>query len=152
MRTNRVLGGAVAVIVALATISAVVASRRDAPAAPPGGPVAAVQAYLSAVLGGRTADAARWIDPAGPCGARDFESGAVAPGYGAPGAHVDLVTSSASGSTATVEVEIRLGDGGFDPFGSPGSVERRTFSLRTVEGAWRLTGRPWPLEFCDTGG
>jgi len=152
MRTNRVLGGAVAAIVALATISAVVASRRDAPAAPPGSPVAAVQAYLSAVLDGQTADAARWFDPAGPCRARDLEYGAVAPGYGAPGAHVDLVASRASGSTATVDVEIRPGNGGFDPFGNPGFVERRTFSLRTVEGAWRLTGTPWPLEFCDTGG
>lgn len=152
MRTSRVLGGVVAVIIALATVSAVVASRRDAPTVPPGGPVAAVQSYLTAVLGGRTADAARWIDPAGPCRARDLENGAVAPGYGSPGARVDLVASSESGSTATVGVEIRFADGGIDPFGGSGYVERRTFSLRTVEGAWRLTGTPWPLELCDTGG
>lgn len=152
MRTNWVLGGVVAVIVVLATVSAVVASRRDAPAVPPGAPVAAVRAYLSAVVDGRTVEAARWLDPSGACGVRDFESGSVAPGYGAPGAHVDLVGSSSSGSTATVDVEIRVGDNGFDPFGGSGFVERRTFSLRSVEGAWRLTGTPWPLEFCDTGG
>ncbi|NUO90516.1 MAG: hypothetical protein HOQ18_06790, partial [Dermatophilaceae bacterium] len=49
MRTDRVLGGAVALIVALATTSGVVASRREASFVTAGGPVAAVQAYLRAV-------------------------------------------------------------------------------------------------------
>ncbi|NUO35403.1 MAG: hypothetical protein HOQ27_10120, partial [Dermatophilaceae bacterium] len=98
MRTDRVLGGAVALIVALATTSGVVASRREASSVTAGGPVAAVQAYLRAV-----------VDP-----------------------------------TATVQVDLRFGGGALDPFGPPDGG-RQFFELRTVGGAWRLTGMPWPL-------
>lgn len=152
MRTNRILGGVVAVLVVLATVSAVIASRRDAPLVTPGSPVAAVQAYLSAVVDGRTDEAARWLDPAGPCGAQDFAYGLMGPGDGTPNVRIDLLGSSTSGATATVEVETRMGDGGFDPFGTSGFSERHSFSLRTVDGAWRLTGTPWPLDQCFKGG
>jgi len=152
MRTNRVLGGVVAVIVALATLSAVIGTRGDAPAATRGGPVAAVRSYLSAVADGRTDEAARWLDPSGPCGPQDFAYAVFAPGEGAPGVRVDLVGSSTAGPTATVEVETRIGDSGFDPFGTSGFSERHSFSLRTVDGAWRLTGTPWPLDRCFKGG
>ena len=90
MRTDRVLGGAVALIVALATTSGVVASRREASSVPAGGPVAPVQAQL------------------------------------------------------------RFGGGAPDP-GSPDGA-RQFFELRTVGGTWRLTGMPWPLVTCTSGG
>lgn len=152
MRTNRILGGVVAVIVVLATVSAVIASRRDTPAVTPGSPVAAVRAYLAAVVDGRTDEAARWLDPAGPCGPEDFTYGFPGPGDGVPRVRIDLLGSSTAGATATVEVETRMGDSGVDPFGTSGFSERHSFSLRTVDGAWRLTGTPWPLDYCSTGG
>ena len=95
MRTNRVLGGAVAVIVVLATLSAVIASRRDALVLAPSGPVAAVRSYLTSVVEGRTDEAARWLDPDGGCGAEDFATALIAPGRRRPSG------SSSSGAAPT---------------------------------------------------
>ncbi|GGM79875.1 hypothetical protein GCM10009721_00410 [Terrabacter tumescens] len=155
MRTKRVLGGAVALIVVLATFSAVIASRRDASVLDPTGPVAAVRSFVSAVVDGRTDEAARWLDPKGECGPEDLVHGLIVPGE-APPVRVELVGSSTEGttgaSTATVEVVIRLGGGEMGPFGTSEYSERATYSLRSVEGAWRLTGTPWPIESCSPGG
>lgn len=151
MRTKRVLGGAVALIVVLATFSAVVASRRDASVLDPTGPVAAVRSFVSAVVDGRTDDAARWLDPKGECGPEDLVYGFITPGQSPP-ARVELVGTSTEGSTATVEVVIRLGGDEMGPFGTSEYSERATYSLRSVYGAWRLTGTPWPIESCSPGG
>lgn len=151
MRTNRVLGGVVAVIVVLATLSAVIASRRDALVLAPDGPVAAVRSYVTAVVNGRTDEAARWLDPAGGCSAENLTYGLIAPGE-APPVRVDLVGSRTVGPTATVDVVIRLGGDEFGPLGTSEYSERQTYSLRSVDGAWRLTGTPWPIESCSPGG
>ncbi|MFM6849092.1 MAG: hypothetical protein ACKOVB_08300 [Terrabacter sp.] len=78
-------------------------------------------------------------------------------GFGGEDVDVDvranLVSSSTAGSTATVEVDLdlRFGGGPLDPFGSA-EGGRQFFELRTVGGAWRLTGMPWPLLNCTSGG
>ena len=152
MRTDRVLGGAVVLIVALATTSGVLASRREGSSVTAGGPVAAVQTYLRAVVDGRLAEAGRWIDPDGECAPSDLVPENLGFGGGDVDVRADLVSSSTTGSTATVQVDLRFGGGTLDPFGAPGDGGRQLFELRTVGGGWRLTGMPWPLLNCTPGG
>ena len=151
MRTDRVLGGAVALIVALATTSGVVASRREASSLAAGTPVAAVDADLRAVVDGRLAEAAGWIDPDGSCTPSDLVPENLGFSRGDADVRADLVSSTTAGATATVQVDLWFGGGALDPPGSPDGG-RQFFELRTVGGAWRLTGMPWPLVNCTSGG
>jgi len=116
-----------------------------------GGPVAAVQTYLRAVVDGRLAEAGRWIDPDGECAPSDLVPENLAFGGGDVDVRADLVSASTAGSTATVEVDLSFGGGALDPFGSPDGG-RQLLELRTVGGVWRLTGMPWPLVNCTSGG
>lgn len=141
MRTKvrGLVGVAVGVIAVGLLIVAGLAGTR-VPSRDPSTPEGVVQAYLTALLDGRTADAATRLDPAGPCAARDLDT------VGMPDSvRVDLIDTRSSGTTAQVRIRIVQSTG--DPFGGTWS-EERTIRLQRVDGGWRISGIPWPLGGC----
>lgn len=143
-RANRILAIALGAIIVFAIGAAVVAAGRPATRLDPGTPEATVQAYVDAALAGRSDEAARWLDPAGECGAQDLDQAGA---FGTDlGARVVLVDSIVNGDSATVQVEVVLGSGG--PFDSAEFREQHTYRLTRSGGTWLLTGVPWPLYDC----
>ena len=142
-RPNRILAIALGAIAVLAIVAAVVSAGRPAARLDPGTPEATVQAFVEAALAGRSDEAARWLDPAGECGAQDLDRART---YGMTAGRVVLVDSTVSGDSATVQVEVVLGSGG--PFDSSEYREEHTYRLTRSGGAWLLTGVPWPLYDC----
>ena len=143
-RAGLVLAVALAGIVLLAVITALVWPHRAPTQLPPGSPQATVQAYLAAVLDGRTDAAAALLDPAGACDVTDLDRvGGLPP----QGVRVVLLDATVRGDTATVRVELVYGAD--DPFGLSEHRERHTYRLARADGAWRLAGTPWPLYTCE---
>lgn len=141
MRTSRrgilgvVVAGIAIVIVAVIGIVGSGAPHRDAAT-----PAGTVQAYLAALLDGRTADAAALLDPASGCSARDLDTA-----YLPQSVRVDLIDEQTSSDAAQVRVHVEQSTG--DPFGGTWG-EDRTMRLVRVGGVWRITGVPWPLGGC----
>lgn len=142
-RANRILAIALGAIVVLAVVAAIISAGRPAARFEPGTPEATVQSYVEAALDGRADEAARWLDPAGDCGAQDLDRAGA---YGMTATRVVLVDSTVSGETATVQVALVLGSGG--PFDSSEYREEHTYRLTRSGGTWLLTGIPWPLYEC----
>lgn len=142
-RANRILAIAVGAIVVLAVVAAIISAGRPATRFEPGTPEATVQSYVEAALDGRADEAARWLDPAGDCGAQDLDRAGA---YGMTATRVVLVDSTISGETATVRVQLVLGSGG--PFDSSEYREEHSYRLTRSGGTWLLTGVPWPLYEC----
>lgn len=140
-RANRVLGIAVAALLLLAVVAAVLSSLRSEPDLPAGSPEAAVQDYLAAVYAGDSDAAAEHLDPEGGCLASDLDQAWVD-----QESRAVLRDSREQGGGATVRIDlVRSGSG---PFGSGEWTEEQTFRLRQVDGAWVITGTPWPTHVC----
>ncbi len=138
-RARTVAGATLGAIVIVLLIVAGLAGTR-VPARDPSSPEGAVQAYLTALLDGRTADAAARLDPAGPCTAGDLDTVALPDAV-----RVDLIDTTSGASTAQVRIRIVQSTG--DPFGGSWS-EERTLRLQRIDAEWRITGIPWPLGGC----
>ncbi|GAA3526021.1 hypothetical protein GCM10022263_13480 [Nocardioides daeguensis] len=132
------LAAVVGAIVVASLITAV-ASRHPA-RLEPGSPEAAVQDYLDAVLERDAEAAARHLAPDSPCGVEDLDKA-----YVDDDVRVRLRDTDVTGGTARVAVAITTGSGELIP---SGWTEEHTFRLRRVDGAWLITGSPWPLFEC----
>jgi len=138
-----VVGG----LVAAAAAAVVFAANRSTPTWDIGTPAGTVQAYVSAVVGGNTAAAARYLDPQGACDAGDLDRGDVADVAGVQ--RVDLTASRIFGDSASVEVAIT-----YSTQGAPldtGSTQDSTLHLARAGDTWVIVGTPWPLYGCGGG-
>lgn len=141
-RADLLLIGAVAVLLVVALV-AVLLSRQHTATYAEGSPEATAQAYLSAVVAGDTAEAARHLDPDRGCTAANLE---VA--YIGDAARVVLRESQVDGETARVRVEVVSGGG---MLSGPEWVREETLRLRrdaASETGWVVTGVPWPAYEC----
>lgn len=130
----------VGLIIAAVAIVTILSSTKSAVVIDRSTPAGSVQAYLKAVLGGKDAEAAKWLAPAGSCTVTDIERA-----YIVDTARVLLVDSTTTGSTSEVRVRVEI------PSGTPlGDVmtEDHTFGLVKSDGKWLITGIPWPLYDC----
>lgn len=130
----------VGLIIAAVAIVTILSSTKSAVVIDRSTPAGSVQAYLKAVLGGKDAEAAKWLAPAGSCTVTDIEKA-----YIVDTARVLLVDSTTTGSTSEVRVRVEI------PSGTPlGDVmtEDHTFGLVKSDGKWLITGIPWPLYDC----
>ncbi|MDO8107933.1 hypothetical protein Q6348_12080 [Isoptericola sp. b441] len=139
-RPNRLLAGALVVLLAIVGVATAVALTRGPEKVEAGSPVAVVQDYLTALARGDVTAAAATFDPASGCTVTD-----VARAYVPDRFRAVLRSRSVDGDGATVQVEIT--EGADDPFGGGWSHDERFLLIRHA-GSWRLTGSPWPLGVC----
>ncbi len=140
MTVNRRLGIALAVVLFAAVVASAASSSWRTPTRDPASPEGVVQQYLTAVLHHRSDDAAAFLASDSACSANDFDVAYVGDDPSA-----DLASVVVTGANARVSVHIAFGSG--DPFGDTYG-EDHTFRLVGGEGAWRITGIPWPLYSC----
>jgi hypothetical protein len=143
VRADVVLAAVVGVIVVAAAASAIGASGRTVASFAPDSPAATVQTYLAAVADGDLERAATQLSTAGGCTAQDLDSTYLPTSFRAV-----LEDQSDTGSTAVVTVQITE-SGGSGPFDEGYSHSERLFLVRE-DGAWRLSGTPWPLYVCPS--
>jgi sugar lactone lactonase YvrE len=137
---NRVLVIVIGLIVVAVAIVTVLSSTKSAVVLDRATPAGSVQAYLKAILVGKNAEAAKLLSPDSVCTVTDIDRA-----YVVDTARVVLVDSTVKGATAEVRVRVEI------PSGSPlGDVMTKdhTFRLVNSEGAWLVTGIPWPLFDC----
>jgi hypothetical protein len=141
-RTSVVLGSAVAGIVVLGAVAGVVAGRTTASQRDPATPTGAVQAYLQAIVKGDVDAAAARLSPDGTCTVADHSgAGRLTP------LRPRLVTTSITGDSAVVQVDVTEGSGD-ELFGSSGYAHTERFLLARTGATWSLTGTPWPMFEC----
>jgi hypothetical protein len=141
VRADVVLAAAVGVIVVAAAVSAIGASGRTVATFAPDSPAATVQTYLAAVADGDLERAATQLSTAGGCTVRDLNATYLPTSFRAV-----LEDQSDAGSTAVVTVQVTE-SGGSGPF-DEGYSHTERLSLVRQDGAWRLSGTPWPLYTC----
>lgn len=110
----------------------------------PGTPEGVVQSYLQAVFDEDYSQAREYLAPAlaRRCTVADFRDSWVPPSMAAS---LDGTREVDDG----VEVDVRLRQvQGPDPLGGGGYEQTETFELIDVDGLWRITGRPWPVDVC----
>jgi sugar lactone lactonase YvrE len=137
---NRVLVIVIGLIVVAVAIVTVLSSTKSAVVLDRATPAGSVQAYLKAILVGKNAEAAKLLSPDSVCTVTDIDRA-----YVVDTARVVLVDSTVKRATAEVRVRVEI------PSGSPlGDVMTKdhTFRLVNSEGAWLVTGIPWPLFDC----
>lgn len=138
---NRVLAALVGVVVLLAVVGGVVASRRQITALESGTPEGVTQAYVRAVLDGDLAAAAPLISPASGCTIADI-AGSL------PGTvRVVLERTDVEADTAVVTLRVTDSDGDA-PFGSSAHAHTERIALVRADGAWLITRSPWLLPGC----
>jgi hypothetical protein len=144
IKANVVLAAGVGVIAAAAVVAAVVAVQRDPVALDPDSPEATVQAYLTAVATGQHGVAVEQLAEDSDCGLADLTNA-----YRPEAIEVVLKETTVFGSDATVVVEMTEMYGG-GPFETSGYSREEVLLLVQEDGAWRLTGSPWPM-YCPGG-
>ena len=139
MRSHRVLIGILAVIAVVAVLGAVVANSRQL-VVDPNSPEGVVQSYLGAVLDGDGAKAVRYLDPAGKCTEEDIDRYRMT-----DVTEARLVDVADQGTSVKVVVDLEMGGNGL-----MGDVwrDRQTFYVKDSNGAWVITGTPWPMYDC----
>lgn len=140
-RPNRFLAAAVAVLLAVVGVATAFAVTRSPQQVEAGSPVATVQAYLTAIAGQDPSAAAALLAPDSACTASD-----VVAAYTPEQFRAVLRSQAVGGDTATVRVEIT--EGVDAPFGSGWSHDEQFLLVRS-DGAWLLTGAPWPMGWCE---
>lgn len=140
-RADRVLAGAVGIIVVAAVTASVVASQRSVQTYDPASPAGVVQSYLGAVADGQDPTTTGLLAADSPCAGGDTAEFYLPSAFSA-----QLVAETVRADTATVAVEVEEGAG--DPFGD-GWRHEESFQLVLQDGQWRLSGTPWPIGFCD---
>lgn len=132
-----VLAG-VAVVVALAVV---LGAQRGGPDHDPASPEGTVAVYLDAVLHGDTDRAASLLAPESPCAVADLDRA-----YLPDDVRVTLRAVRVTGDTARVDVDAAVPSG--DLFGGSETFEEHVLRLTRRNGAWLLTGEPWPASGC----
>lgn len=133
-----VIGGAIVVI---GIIVASLASSWTVPERDPKSPEGVVQAYLAAVLEHDSAAALALLESQTACTVEQFDQS-----YVDRDVTINLVDVEQSGDDATVQVSIEHSNG--DPFGGTWN-EEQYLRLVKSDGAWRLSGSPWPVYNCE---
>lgn len=125
-------------------VAAVAGALREPADLDPDTPEGVVQDYLEAVLARDHDAAVAHLSEADAdhCGAEGFQRAYVPEALTATLDEVRL-----RGDRADVLVRLREPTGP-PPFGGPGMRSTEAFELVRDGGAWRLTGRPWPLHWC----
>lgn len=136
---NIVLATITGIIVIVAIIAAVFASRDHITQWPPDSPEATVQTYVQAVVDQDYAAALRRMDPTLACSVEHFDQS-----YYPQDTAISLFQAETQADRATVTVEIgSYGDPLFDTF-----VHQEQFELIQGETGWLITGSPWPVYIC----
>ncbi|HEY3436859.1 MAG TPA: hypothetical protein VGK35_04150 [Actinotalea sp.] len=139
---NRLLAVFVSVIVVLAVVAGVVASRRTSPVLDRATPEGVTQAYVQAVLAGDMAGAADLLAPASGCDITD-----TGQAYLPDSVRVVLESTTVDGSKAVVT--LRVTDSyGDEPFGDGGYTHTERVTLEKDGGRWRVLASPWLLPMC----
>jgi hypothetical protein len=132
------------VIAALVLVSVVVVLTPGAPkpldASTPAG---VVQGYVTAVIGGDEAAAARFLEPGADTRCKGFES--VTPERNI---RVALISTTQRETTADVAVSISYTNVG-GPFSSPEYASEESFGLSRIGDKWLISNAPWPLLTCQ---
>lgn len=132
------------VIAALVLVSVVVVLTRGAPkpldASTPAG---VVQGYVTAVIGGDEAAAARFLEPGADSRCKGFES--VTPERNI---RVALISTTQRETTADVAVSISYTNVG-GPFSGPEYASEESFGLSRISDRWLISNAPWPLLTCQ---
>ncbi len=138
--SNIVLVVITGLIVIVAIIAAVFASRDEATRWPPDSPEATVQNYVQAVVDQNYPTALRHLDPALACTVSHFEQS-----YYPQDTAISFFQAHITQDRATVDVEIgSYGEPFFDTF-----VHQEQFELMQTETGWVITGSPWPVYICS---
>jgi hypothetical protein len=145
-RADLVLAAAVGAVVVVAGVTAVVVAERDVPQPPAGSPQAVVRDYLGSLASGDLTGALEQLEPGSDCGLDD-----LAQAYLPDSLRVVLESTEGDDEATVVTVAITenpdedlLGSGGW-------SHDERILLTRT-DGAWWITGEPWPMYACTSGG
>lgn len=137
---NIVLAVITGLIVIVAVIAAIYASRDEVTQWPPDSPEATVQNYVQAVVDQNYPAALRHLDPALACNVSHFEQS-----YYPQDTAISLFQAHITEDRATVDVEIgSYGEPFFDTF-----VHQEQFELMQTETGWVITGSPWPVYICS---
>lgn len=137
---NLVLAIITGVVVIVAILSAIFASRDTGPDWPDDSPESVVQTYVQAVIDQNYAQAITHLDPDLACTPEDF-----AQAYYPQDTAMSLLQAHIGPDNATVAVEFGSYSEAFsDPF-----IGREQFELIPHEtDGWLITGSPWPLYSC----
>lgn len=136
-RPNVVLAVVAGTVVALAVIAGILTATRPAPDIDPTAPDGVVQLYTLALIDGDDAEAVSYLDPSLECAdPLPFE-------FGPMRVSMAIVDTSIDGDEATVVADLSEYSGMLDSW-----EHRETFELRLIDGAWLITGQPWPVYGC----
>lgn len=138
---NRVLAALVGVVVVLAFVAGVVASRRQVVALDSGTPEGVAQAYIRAVLDDDLAAAAALLSPASGCAIADTARSMP------DTVRVVLESTVVDGAAAVVTLRVTDSEGEGPFAASPRSHTERV-TLARADGAWLVTGSSWLLPGC----
>lgn len=125
----------------LLAVSAFLSSTREEKTYSSSTPEGIVQLYLKAIIEGKNDIAAQYFAANSECDASDIDRA-----YIAETLRVNLISSSIEADAAYVKIDANTSSGG--PF-EDGYNESHTYRLVKENGAWRLTGIPWPLWDCE---
>jgi hypothetical protein len=140
-RANVVLAVVVGVIALVAVVAGVLAATRHVATYGAGTPQGVVQRYLTAVVDGDTAAAARLLAADSLCNVDDLDRA-----YVPDGVQVVLRDSKVDGNTARVRVDVEMSTEG--PLNTFEYTEEHTFRLTRAGQDWRISGEPWPMYGC----
>lgn len=137
-RPNLVLGAVTGLVVVLAVIAGLLATRREPPEFDRTTPEGTVQLFVLAFIDGDDETAVAMLDPELGCKAplRDV--------YRPSLVSLSVVGTTTSGNSAVVVLDVTESSGGlFDSWS-----HRETFDLVRADPGWLITGNPWPIYSC----
>ncbi|MGI5950549.1 MAG: hypothetical protein ACOX61_01690 [Brooklawnia sp.] len=138
-RPNVVLAAVTGLVIVLAIVAGVLATRREPPKLDEATPEGTVQLFVLAVIDGDDAAAVARLDP---------ELGCEAPleTYRPSRVSMSVVSSRTTGQQAQVVLEIsEYSEGGFLESWS----HRESYELVSQGSGWLITGNPWPVYSCE---
>lgn len=136
-RPNAVLAVVAGTVVALAVLAGILTMTRSAPDIDPTTPDGVVQLYTLAIVDGDDTEAVSYLDPSLGCSdPLPFDLGPMR-------TSLVIVDTSIDGDRAKVVADFTEYSGMLDSWD-----HREDFELRQVDGAWLITGQPWPVYGC----
>jgi hypothetical protein len=136
---NRFLAITIGIITVLALV-VVFTVNKDPQQLDRATPEGVVQQYLSDVIKGDTDAAFKFLDSSSACKVTDLDRS-----YVPNEVRMNLINSSATATEAVVRFSVEIPSG--DPLGGYFS-EDQTIRLAKNNGAWLITGIPWPMYEC----
>lgn len=145
-RADLVLAVAVGAVVVVAGVAAVVVAGRDVPQPAVGSPEGVVREYLGSLASGDLSGALEQLEPETTCDLDD-----LAQAYLPASLRVVLESTEGDDDTAVVTVAITENPDE-NLLGSGGWTHEERLVLERTDGAWWITGEPWPMFGCTGGG